>query len=72
MIRERVKRASYRNAIDFIAQNDSVADDDADDPDVVGYLVSSVLVSEIFGVSPEKVGRDVVRRRMALWKAGEL
>jgi hypothetical protein len=63
-----MKRASYRDAIDWIAQNDSAGDDDADDPEVVGHLVSSVLIAEIFGVECERVGRDVVRRRSALDK----
>lgn len=61
-----MKRASYREAVTWIAENDSTADSDANDPDVVGYLVSSVLVADIFGVEPEKVGRDVVRKRYQL------
>ncbi len=64
-----MKRASYRDAIDWIAQNDSVMDDGADDPHTVGELVSSALVADIFGIEPDKVGRDVVRRRAALANA---
>lgn len=61
-----MKRASYRAAVDWIAQNDSAADADAFDPEAAAYLVSSVLVADIFDVDPERVGRDVVRRRAAL------
>lgn len=61
-----MKRASYRDAIDWIAQMDSGADDDADNPEVVKNLVSSVLVASIFAVEPIKVGNDVVKRRAAL------
>jgi len=61
-----MKRASYRDAIDWIAQNDSPADDDALDANAVQYLVSSVLVADIFDVPNEKVGKDVVKRRIYL------
>ena len=61
-----MKRASYRDAIDWIAQNDSAGDDDAGDPEVAGHLVSSVLIADIFDVSTERVGRDVVRKRVQL------
>lgn len=61
-----MKRASYRDAIDWVAQMDSPADDGSLDPEEVQGLVSSLLVADIFGVPNEKVGRDVVRRRRAL------
>lgn len=61
-----MRRASYRHAIDWIAQNDSAGDSDAMDPAAVGYLVSSVLVADIFDVECERVGRDVVRRRAVI------
>ena len=61
-----MKRASYRDAIDWIAQNDSAGDSDALDPEAAMYLVSSVLVADIFDVPSERVGRDVVRRRQQL------
>lgn len=58
-----MKRASYRDAVDFIAQNDAAGDGDGEDA-IAGYL-SSRLVAEIFGVDPAAVARDVaiVRRR---------
>lgn len=58
-----MKRASYRHAIEWIAENDSAADDGANDPQTVSELVSSVLVADIFDVEPLKVGVDVVRAR---------
>lgn len=61
-----MKRASYRDAIYWIAQNDSAADDGADDPQTVGELVTSSLIADVFGVSALKVGTDVVRQREKL------
>jgi len=61
-----MKRASYREAINWVAENDSAADPDSLDPDAVQYLVSAVLVADIFDVPSEKVGRDIVRRRRKL------
>jgi hypothetical protein len=61
-----MKRASYRDAIDWIAQMDSAGDDGADDPQTVSELVSAAMIAELFGVDPIKVGTDVVRRRAAL------
>lgn len=58
-----MKRASYTEAVYWIAHNDSAADADALDPERVGELVSSVLVADIFDVSAERVGRDIVRIR---------
>lgn len=63
-----MKRASYRDAVDWIAQNDSGADPGALDPVTVSELVSSVLVADIFGVDVLKVGADVVRRRLTINK----
>jgi hypothetical protein len=61
-----VKRASYRDAIDWIAQNDSAGDADALDEDVVSGYVTSVLVADLFDVAAQRVGADVVKRRQAL------
>lgn len=65
-----MKRASYRHAIEWIAHNDSAADDGADDPEIVAELVSSALVADIFGIDTERVGRDVVRFRRNLTTKG--
>ena len=58
-----VKRASYRYAVAWIAENDSAADDDSLDPEVVSELITAQLVADLFGVPDEKVGRDIVRLR---------
>ncbi len=63
---ESVKRASYRAAVDWIAQNDSAADDDADDFETGAYLGYSALVAGTFDVEHEKAGRHVANRRKAL------
>lgn len=55
-----MKRASYRDAIDFIALNDEAAERD---PELVAGFVTVVLVASIFGVEPERVAKDVVRYR---------
>lgn len=56
-----MKRVSYREAVSFIALNDSPASSDSAD-ELLGY-VTVVLVSEIFGVDQEKVARDVFKKR---------
>jgi len=58
-----MKRASYTEAIYWIAHNDSGADDHADDPSIVSELVSAVLVADLFDVPSDKVGRDIVKVR---------
>lgn len=59
-----MKRASYKEAIQWIAENDSATDDGADDPQTVSELVSSVLVADIFDVPTLKVGQDIVKFRI--------
>lgn len=56
-----MKRASYREAIRWIAENDSSGDDLSEEE--CGELVTSVLVAEIFDVDSDKVGRDVFKAR---------
>ena len=58
-----MKRASYREAIAWIALNDSAGDNDALDPTRASELVSSVLIADLFDVPMEKVGEDIVRYR---------
>lgn len=58
-----MKRASYREAIEYIAMNDSLGDFDAFDWVSVQNLVTARLVAEIFKVEPEKVGKDIVKVR---------
>lgn len=57
-----MKRASYRDAIDWIANNDSDGEDEHAE-ESVSMLVTACLVADIFGVARERVGRDVVRLR---------
>lgn len=54
-----MKRASYREACQWIALNDSAGDDD---DDVQGF-VTTALIADLFGVSDEKVAADVIRLR---------
>jgi hypothetical protein len=58
-----MKRASYRAGVAWIAENESAGSADALVPDQVAYLVPSLLLADLFGVEPERVGRDVVRYR---------
>lgn len=58
-----MKRASYREAIAWVANNDSAGEDDALDETIASQLITAALVADIFGVPDEKVGKDVVRFR---------
>lgn len=61
-----MKRASYREAVEWVAHNDSAGEDSAGDPEEVQYLVSALLVADIFDVPPLRVGTDIVRKRRQL------
>ena len=63
-----MKRASYKDAIDWIAHMDSAGDDDALEVESVQHLITAVLVADIFDVPQEKVGQDVVNRRIRIAK----
>lgn len=56
-----MKRASYRQAIQWIADNDSSGDDLTEEE--CGSLVSAVLVADIFDVPSDKVGADIYQAR---------
>jgi hypothetical protein len=58
-----MKRASYKEAIAWIADYDSAGDDTSRDPITVSELITSCLVADIFDVPSEKVGQDVVNYR---------
>lgn len=62
-VKGRMKRASYRHAVDFIALNDNPADG-ADVNEIDGYA-TTMLVSDIFDVPVERVAKDVARVRIA-------
>lgn len=55
-----MKRASYKDAIDYVAHNDSPGDDDQDVESITG-LVSVQLIHWIFDVPAEKVAKDVLK-----------
>lgn len=57
-----MKRASYRNAVNWIAWNDNAGcGEGAED---IGSYVSSVLIAEIFDVPSSRVGKDIERIRI--------
>jgi len=58
-----VRRASYREAIAWIADNDEAGDDDATVVDVVRGYTTVVLVADVFDVDADKVAADVVKAR---------
>jgi len=55
-----MKRASYRNGIDFVAQNDECMQTD---PEMMTGQPTVILMSELFGVSVERVIADVLTLR---------
>lgn len=57
-----MKRASYREAVAWIAYNDSPGDDD--DLEAVSGYVTTLLVADLFGVDAAKVARDVMKVRL--------
>ena len=65
-----MKRASYRAGVDWIARNDSAGDSDALDPRVASELITSAFLADLFNVEADRIGRDVVRTRKRLDKAG--
>jgi hypothetical protein len=63
------KSKSYRKAILWIAENDEAGvGEDALDPVIVGELVTSMLVGDVFGIEYNEVGSDVVKLRKAFAK----
>lgn len=59
--RVKIKRPSYRDAVDAIAWNDEPAEHDAD---AVAGMASVVIIASIFGVPSEQVAADVVAYRL--------
>lgn len=55
-----MKRASYRDAIDYIACNDEPNGMDIEE--IIGYTTVQ-LVSNIFGLDDQKVAKDIVKYR---------
>lgn len=57
-----MKRASYRQAVEWIALNDNTGGGER--ADEIASYVSTLLVADLFGVEPEKVGKDIERARV--------
>jgi hypothetical protein len=55
-----MKRASYREAVRWIAFNDEPSETDAES--IEGYI-STLLIADIFDVDPSKVAKDVLKER---------
>ena len=55
-----MKRASYREAIAWIAEMDESAERDTE---VMEGVATVILVADLFGVTTARVAHDVVRRR---------
>lgn len=53
-------RASYREAIEWIALNDEPALDDVGE---VAAMISVLLIADLWRKEPEAVARAVIRRR---------
>lgn len=58
-----MKRASYREGVRWIADNDEPT---VLDPGEISGFTTSLLLADLFGVEPERVGRDVARLRQRL------
>jgi len=56
-----MKRASYREAVRWIAGNDN--DGNGDDLTTVSEYISTALVADVFGTDVDRVAADVMRER---------
>ena len=56
-----MRRASYRFAVHWIAENDNSAEDD--DASKTACYMTVHLVADMFGLDDDRVARDVVRVR---------
>lgn len=59
-----MKRASYREGVDWIAQNDNAGE--GDDTDVIAGYISTLLLADLFGVEPGQAAVDINNRRAKL------
>jgi hypothetical protein len=58
-----MKRASYREAVEWIALNDSLGDAAVDTRDTIAGFISVCIIADIFDVSRGRVADDVMRYR---------
>jgi hypothetical protein len=56
-----MKRAGYRAAIEWIALNDNLGDDESEDV-LEGYLTVA-MVADLFGAETSRVAADVAKYR---------
>lgn len=59
-----MKRASYREAILWMAHNDDNEWVEKDDP----VSVTAALIADLFDVEQEKVKADLIRQLEKMWK----
>lgn len=57
-----MKRASYREGVEWIALNDSAGEDAYNEEAIAGFI-STCLLADLFGVEREKVATDIVKFR---------
>lgn len=55
-----LKRASYRDGVDFIAMNDEPHDLDVEQ---IASYTTVVLMAQLFGTTEEKIAADILRIR---------
>lgn len=64
-----MRRASYRHGVELIALNDEPTETDLDQ---IEGQISVQLLADLFGVPPMRVAKDILKKRQALEKRGEL
>lgn len=55
-----MKRASYRSAVKWIADNDEPTDTDIG---TIADYISTLLTADLFEVTPKRVAQDVLKHR---------
>lgn len=64
-----MRRLGYRFAVEWIALNDESGGPEALDVEFVQSYITTGLVADLFGVTQERVAKDVVRYRKKHAKA---
>lgn len=63
---------SIKYGVDWIALNDESGGDERLDVSSVASYISTALLADLFGKTPEDIAKRIVRRREQLIKSGEL
>ena len=63
-----MKRASYKEAIAWIAVNDGSGDTEWLDLEHVRYMLTVALVADLFGKDSEDVAKAVIKYRKIHWE----